>query len=492
MPTPLRPISNIVKQASAKRERRRGDEESTRAALGRTVARFMRMYGNSKLALMQALDGSQSDQEERRRNPSALADDEVLLYYLTDHCPTLGSMIDEALSMRNPVKELNKLASDIDEGWSEARNTDTASLKKGLAANFNLDLDYDEHGHWVPPLNLTKRHLWGPHHPQLFPLVVPVRKPPLNDDELEMLKQAGATVPHTLWYDWMWKDRKHNPQNLDEGFLQSDLLGKVAFLWIYFGAVINPTSSKLAAARKVGFTSVTVHSIAYTATLLRFALSCELRIDQNFNSAGFYQHLVQYLEHEDQHELTAEILKWWNRNVFPGGVAKTTASESNASETWQLAIKQRAERKAAAALRQQQQVRGATATTAAASISTPNSTPRSPLDDTTNAPTPRLSPRSSTSTHSALGLDPWADQTGNLGDSTAEPDADRPAKKTKRIPSTRVQESDNESDIDGDEVQEEMEIMGAAQRKQKPAKAGRKPRAPDARRSSRKATRKAA
>ncbi|KAG9028895.1 hypothetical protein FS837_003709, partial [Tulasnella sp. UAMH 9824] len=145
MPTPLRPVSKIVKQASAKRERRRDDEESTRAALGRTVARFMKMYGNSKLALMQALDGSQSEEDERRRNPSAFMDDKVLLQYLTDHCPTLGSMVEEALSMRNPVKELNKLASDIDEGWSEARNTDTASLKKGLAANFNLDSDYDEH-----------------------------------------------------------------------------------------------------------------------------------------------------------------------------------------------------------------------------------------------------------------------------------------------------------------------------------------------------------
>ncbi|KAG8909799.1 hypothetical protein FRC00_009413 [Tulasnella sp. 408] len=491
MPTPLRPVSKTLKQASAKRERRRGDEESTRAALGRTVARFAKMYGNSKLALMQALDGSQSDQEERRRrDPSTPTDDEVLLQYLTDHCPTLGSMVDEALSMRNPVKELNKLASDIDEGWSEARNTDTASLKKGLAANFNLDSDYDEHGHWVPPLNLTKRHLWGPNHPQLFPLVVPACEPPLNDDELETLKQPGATVLPTLWYDWMWKDRKHDPKNLDAGFLQGDLLVK-AFLWIYFGAVINPTSSKLAAARKVGFTSVTVHSIAYTATLLRFALSCELRIDQNFNSAGFYEHLVQYLEHEDQHELTPEILNWWNRNVFPGGVAKASTSEPSTSETWQLAIKQRAERKAAAALRQQQQERGANATAAAAIIPTPIATPRPPLDDTTNGPMPRLPSRPSTS-HSALSLDPWADQNGDLCNSTAEPDADRPAKKTKRIPPTRVQESDHESDIDGDEVQEETEMMGAAQRKQKPAKAGRKPRAPDARRSSRKATRKAA
>lgn len=48
---------------------------------------------------------------------------------------------------------------------------------------------------------------------------------------------------------------------------------------------------------------------------LRFALSSEMRIDQGFNSAGFYQCLVQYLEHEDQRELTSGLLKWWNRCV---------------------------------------------------------------------------------------------------------------------------------------------------------------------------------
>lgn len=88
LPTPL---PSMAKQAAAKRERRRyeiltwtiisvvirtvilcrADEESTRAGVGRTVARFRQMYGNSKIALMQAIESSESDQEEHRRNPSA-------------------------------------------------------------------------------------------------------------------------------------------------------------------------------------------------------------------------------------------------------------------------------------------------------------------------------------------------------------------------------------------------------------------------------------
>ncbi|KIO17439.1 hypothetical protein M407DRAFT_12343 [Tulasnella calospora MUT 4182] len=453
----------MAKQASAKRERCRADEESTHAALGRNVARFMKMYGNSKLALMQVLNSSQSDQEERRQNPSAPdphADDQALLDYITDQCPTLGGMVDDALGMQNPVKELNKLASDIDEGWSEARNTDTASLKKGFAVNFNLDADYDKYGHWVPPLNPTKRHLWGPVHRQLFPLIVPY-------SELESLKQAGATVSHDHWYDWMWKGRKHDPENLDEGFLQGDLLIK-AFLSVYFSSVINPRPSQLATARKGGFTGATVHSIAYTATLLRFTLSCEPRIDQTFNSAGFYQHLVQYLEHEDQRELTVDILKWWNRNIFSAGVANTMASEPNASDTWELATKR------------EQNGRQPRRFANNSKNAEPTPPPPPPLP-----PLPLLLPRTNTSSHSTPDSDLWAGQNWDLGDSAAEPEAEQPAKKTKWKPSTRLPDTDNESDLDGKEVQEEMECMGAAQRKQKTAKANGALR-PDARRSSRK------
>lgn len=171
-------------------------------------------------------------------------------------------------------------------GWSEARNTDTASLKKGLAANFNLDPDYDEFGHWAPPLNPTTKNAWGPHHPQLLPLVAPVRVPPLDNEELEKLKQPGAILSHVHWYAWMWKGREQNPQDLDEGFLQGDLLVK-AFLWLYFGSVTTPVACRVTAARKAGFASATVHSIAYTATLLRYTLSSETRDRSGFPLGGF-------------------------------------------------------------------------------------------------------------------------------------------------------------------------------------------------------------
>ncbi|KAG8938216.1 hypothetical protein FRC04_009250, partial [Tulasnella sp. 424] len=449
-PPPLpTPLPSMAKQAALKQERRRADEETTRATLGRTVARFKQMYGNSKIALMQALDSSESDQEERRRNPSA----------------PLPSMIGEALEMRNPAKELNKLASDIDVGWSEARNTDTASLKKGIAANFHLEADYDEFGHWTPALNPTNKRKWGPKHPQLLPLVVPVRDPPLDDDELEMLKQAGSIVSCTKWYDWMWKGRKHDPKNLDEGFLRGDLLVK-AYLWVYFGSVITPMPTRLAAARKVGFTSVTIHSIAYAATLLRFALSREARIDEGFNSAGFYQYLVQYLEHEDQRELTLELLRWWNRHVFPAGVAGNVAPEPITDGTWELAIRQRAQRKAAAAARQREQ---GGSTVPGAATSTPSPPPISPLNDATNASTAPSHPNASS--HSAIGFSSLVNQDGDDGDgdSGSELPPARPAKKARY----RIEESENETDIDGEEVREEVGPVLAAPVKPKKRQGGK-------------------
>ncbi|KAG8958344.1 hypothetical protein FRC05_009002, partial [Tulasnella sp. 425] len=420
-PPPLpTPLPSMAKQAALKQERRRADEETTRATLGRTVARFKQMYGNSKIALMQALDSSESDQEERRRNPSA----------------PLPSMIGEALEMRNPAKELNKLASDIDVGWSEARNTDTASLKKGIAANFHLEADYDEFGHWTPALNPTNKRKWGPKHPQLLPLVVPVRDPPL-DDELA----------------------------LSSPVLNGDLLVK-AYLWVYFGSVITPMPTRLAAARKVGFTSVTIHSIAYAATLLRFALSREARIDEGFNSAGFYQYLVQYLEHEDQRELTLELLRWWNRHVFPAGVAGNVTPEPITDGTWELAIRQRAQRKAAAAARQREQ---GGSTVPGAATSTPSPPPISPLNDATNASTAPSHPNASS--HSAIGFSSLVNQDGDDGDgdSGSELPPARPAKKARY----RIEESENETDIDGEEVREEVGPVLAAPVKPKKRQGGK-------------------
>lgn len=46
---------------------------------------------------------------------------------------------------------------------------------------------------------------------------------------------------------------------------------------------------------------------------MRFVLSNERRIDDGFNSSGFYGELLRFLEHSDQAEFTSVLLDWWDK-----------------------------------------------------------------------------------------------------------------------------------------------------------------------------------
>lgn len=72
--------------------------------------------------------------------------------------------------------------SQIDQGWGEARNTDTGTLKNSVAANFGVEPGADGFGDWVPRLIVTAKDNWGLNHPQLSVLVTPVQDPPLTEE----------------------------------------------------------------------------------------------------------------------------------------------------------------------------------------------------------------------------------------------------------------------------------------------------------------------
>lgn len=116
-------------------------------------------------------------------------------------------------------------------------------------------------------------------------------------------------------------------------------------------------------------------------------------------------------------------------------------------------IRRRAERKAAAAQRE--------VNTASAPVTqTPTSPPTSPLNDATN--TSRLPFRPSTSSSSG----PLVNPDGSQDDSEPEVAAERPPKKAKHHPPRRIEDSGNESDVDGEEVEEAGSVV-AVQAKHK-------------------------
>ncbi|KAG9004285.1 hypothetical protein FRB90_011012 [Tulasnella sp. 427] len=459
------PLISMAQQAKLKREHQRAEVESELAALGRIVARYRKMYGSTRRALQEALEASESEQEERRQNPLAPdphQEDIDILNFLTEHYRRLPGLLNEAIERLSGPKAANNLvvlARQIDTGWTEARNTDTAALRKALAANFYLTETYDQFGHWRPALNPKAKGEWGLNHPQLRLLIAPIRETTSNDEEDEELLQPGAAATYTDWFNFMFEGRQHNPQNLDEGFLRSDLLKK-AFLFIYFGNVAQPMPSRITGAHAVGFTRTTVHAIAYTTTLLRFVLSSELRIDQGFNSYAFYQYLVAYLQLDDQKELTDELLRWWDHNVFPAGVGVEPPEQSQTDLVWERAIRQRAERQRAARGERQEAFGDITNTTGSPAVAAP-----SVISASSSIGTSRSEPGSLRSVRP-----PRVTQTGHEeldGSGSEDQEVQRPTKKT-RPPQTRIPTHISDgSDIDGVEVSVEQETPARIDKQRK-------------------------
>ncbi|KAG8938030.1 hypothetical protein FRC03_007700, partial [Tulasnella sp. 419] len=100
---------------------------------------------------------------------------------------------------------------------------------------------------------------------------------------------------------------------------------------------IRPANTTNAIPDKID--SVTVPSIAYIATFVRYALSGDLFMDMGdtarttpvFDYCVFHNNIVALLSHEKMKAHTADLVAFWNENLFPadaqGDVDYSTATE---------------------------------------------------------------------------------------------------------------------------------------------------------------------
>nr|VWP02191.1 Hsp70 [Ganoderma boninense] len=89
-----------------------------------------------------------------------------------------------------------------------------------------------------------------------------------------------------------------------------------------------------------GMTKVTVASIVYIATLVRFGLGSRSTFNRNdtvTESEAFYNVLLAFLTHPAEREKVNELLAWWNQRVFPHAVALFRAPTVNGAHAMLLA-----------------------------------------------------------------------------------------------------------------------------------------------------------
>ncbi|KZV88624.1 hypothetical protein EXIGLDRAFT_839087 [Exidia glandulosa HHB12029] len=225
----------------------------------------------------------------------------------------------------------SKIADRIDKGVSAAKTADTHSMKTQvpvLLAKLYGTLD--------PPIFPNEKKGRGYDHKVTAKLLCPVTMQFTEENRLSLfgrtVKVPGDVFPRFLYknMDFFDQDKAVVEAFLNstpwDGFLRHEIL--IMFFKLIF---ISPSSADKdseehsTATRKGNaalgnMTQVSVGSIAYTASFLRFALyegERFTRTDVNADVAGFYSSLYSLLTDPTWEDEVQDLLKCWNRRVFP-------------------------------------------------------------------------------------------------------------------------------------------------------------------------------
>ncbi|KAM6503022.1 hypothetical protein JOM56_002999 [Amanita muscaria] len=207
------------------------------------------------------------------------------------------------------VPRLNERLMEGSEEECIARSDDTKSLK-GIV----LDWITPQDEALSPPISRNSKTTRGYHHPITGALLCPAGLD-WNDREIcAKLSTGEMAVRGDQWPLLVYAKQKFDPEEPWDGLFRSELL-----VWAYKHIFTSPSSveKEVKATRSGnacihGMTRVTSASLAYVATQLCFALSSSsvfCRSDTSTDSERFY-------------ESVADLLNWWNCQVFPSYVTR--------------------------------------------------------------------------------------------------------------------------------------------------------------------------
>ncbi|KAG8914958.1 hypothetical protein FRC01_003852, partial [Tulasnella sp. 417] len=276
-----------------RRLRQRDEDERENASLGRALVRLQQMWGSARDPVSKAFEFPVGESEKER----AAHNYNLGLYeWMMGQSPGLEAQLNAETD--DTWKLVKRIAREIDAGRAEARNSDTAALKSGIASNFDIIGHENEFGEW---------------NPQLTPLLTPIGMDWENEEDRNALSSPGGIVDPRRWYPFMYEGRTADIKNLKRGLFRGDLLVKAMNYVLHRRPEMQYGNRNVAAI--IGVTDVNMELIAYITTLLRFALSSEPRIDGGFDSQAFYEHIVESLSGMD-HDWLDDLLEWWNSQIF--------------------------------------------------------------------------------------------------------------------------------------------------------------------------------
>ncbi|KAJ3540108.1 hypothetical protein NMY22_g4446 [Coprinellus aureogranulatus] len=223
------------------------------------------------------------------------------------------------------ANELIYIADMITKGASTARSDDTKNLKSAV-----IDWITPPNGYLQPPLQRNIKTDRGFLHPRTGELLCPTN---LNWDDPKIRRDlaSGHLVPSgDLWPRFLYRGYQYNPDDPWDGLLRSSILVSARFHVPKFRCrrPLANRATRSSNARIHGMTFVTIPSIAYIATQVRFALSSAptfSRTDTVTDSEYFYFLIIDLLEDPEEQEEIDSLLRWWNQQIFPANISETRA-----------------------------------------------------------------------------------------------------------------------------------------------------------------------
>ncbi|KAI1783655.1 hypothetical protein LXA43DRAFT_1067455 [Ganoderma leucocontextum] len=225
------------------------------------------------------------------------------------------------------TSRLNRICSSA--GANAARSDDVKGLKGTV-----LDWITDPVTGLVPPIPRNSMGNRGFKHEATGKYLCPAG---LDWNDAGSALRAGTMVVQSdQWSIFLYSNGSYDPERPWAGLLRGRLLIN-AFKHVFTSPSSvddSGRSTKSSNAAIHGMSQVTLASIVYVATLVRFSLGTRATFsltDTVTDSQNFYNVLLAFLTHPDERENVNELLAWWNKQVFPNFVAIFRAPTVNSA-----------------------------------------------------------------------------------------------------------------------------------------------------------------
>ncbi|KAG1791016.1 uncharacterized protein HD556DRAFT_1241238 [Suillus plorans] len=219
----------------------------------------------------------------------------------------------------------------IGKGAAGVRGDDTKTLKSAV-----LDWISPKGEAIRPPLHRNSKIERRFNHELTGSLLCPAGLDWNDPQTKDNLRSGELLVCGDQWPVFLYAHHTYDAEDLWCGLLRSRLL-VCAYKHVFTSPSSvdrEPKATRSGNAHLHGMNSVTVASIAYIATQVRFALtslSVFSRTDTATNSETFYHSLLDLLEDPEESKEVDELLVWWNRQVFPTSSAAKRPITANSA-----------------------------------------------------------------------------------------------------------------------------------------------------------------